>query len=172
MEPLVVPQLETERTIMRGWQASDIEPYAEWMADPDVARFIGGLLDADQAWRAVATHIGHWQLRGYGKWAVERKQDKALIGRVGFWNPGGWPGLEIGWTLKQEVWGQGYAQETARAAMDWAWQNLDTPKLISVIDPNNAPSIKVAERMGMHFSHDHLLFGTTPTLIYAIARPA
>jgi RimJ/RimL family protein N-acetyltransferase len=170
IEPLDIPQIETDRTVMRGWRPDDVDPYGRWMADPEVSRYIGGMLDAEQAWRSVAAHIGHWQLRGYGQWAVERKEDQALIGRVGLWNPGGWVGLEVGWTLRRDAWGRGYAQETAHAAIQWAWDNLATEALISVIDPRNAASIKVAERLGMHFRRDQLLRGTIPVQIYEIRR--
>jgi len=60
---------------------------------------------------AACRRIGHWTLRGYGTWAVERKSDGAFIGRVGLINPEGWPGLEVGWTLGKPYWGQGYATE-------------------------------------------------------------
>lgn len=166
-----IPQIETERTLLRGWRQEDLQAYARWMADPEVTLYVGGQLDLDEAWRRMALLIGHWHLRGYGPWAVERKADGMLLGRVGLWNPEGWPGIEVGWTLQREAWGQGYAQETARAAIGWAWEHLDIPELISVIDPRNTASVKVAERLGMHFSHEHLLHDTTPTLIYTIPRP-
>lgn len=167
----LAPVLETERLLMRGWRESDLDVVAAWSADPVVSRFVGGVMDREQAWRSIAAYIGHWHLRGYGLWAVERKHDGALIGRIGLWNPEGWPGLEVGWLLVRDAWGQGYAHEGGAAAMAWAWLNLDTPGLISVIDPANAASISVAQRLGMTFRHEHLLRGTTPTVIYGIQRP-
>lgn len=86
----------------------------------------------------MATHTGHWVLKGYGTWAVERSSDGLLLGRVGLWEPEGWPGVELGWKLCREAWGHGYAQEAARGAMKWAWSSLDLPRLISLIDPGNA----------------------------------
>jgi RimJ/RimL family protein N-acetyltransferase len=90
------PVLETERLWLRGWQPSDSEPYAAMAADPEVMRYVGGVLDPVESWRQMALFAGHWALRGYGLWALERKEDGALIGRAGLWNPEGWPGLEIG----------------------------------------------------------------------------
>ena len=63
----------------------------------------------------MALFIGHWALRGYGIWVVER--EGALIGRIGLWQPEGWPGLEVGWLLGRDAWGHGYATEAARASM-------------------------------------------------------
>jgi RimJ/RimL family protein N-acetyltransferase len=168
---MVIPELETERTVMRGWREDDLDAYAEWMSDPEVTRFIGGLLDRNEAWRRMSLLAGHWLLRGYGPWIVERKQDGMPLGRVGLWNPEGWPAIEVGWTLRREAWGQGYAQETARAAMQWAWDELELEELISVIDPRNAASIAVAHRLGMHFREEHLLFGDRPVLLYEIKLP-
>jgi len=144
-----VPRLETARLVLRGWQESDLDAYAAMSADPGVMRYIGGILDREQSWRQMALHAGHWTLRGYGNWAVERSVDGVLVGRCGLWNPEGWPGLEVGWKLARHAWGQGYATEAARAAIEWAWSVVDAARLISVIHPENAPSARVAERLGL-----------------------
>ena len=81
--------------------------------------------------------------------ALERKEDGAWLGQAGFWNPPGWPGLEVGWKLVRDAWGRGYATEAGQAAIEWAWGNLDAAELISVIQPGNAASIRVAEQLGM-----------------------
>jgi RimJ/RimL family protein N-acetyltransferase len=145
----MIPTLETERLLMRGWKPDDFEPYARFMADEDVTRHLtGAVLSRTDAWRNLAAVIGHWTLRGYGMWAIERKSDRAFIGRVGLWNPEGWPQLEVGWTLGKEYWGQGYAYEAGRRAMDYAFLTQDVDRMISVIQKNNVPSQKVAERLG------------------------
>ncbi len=154
---------------MRGWRQADLDAYAAIAADPVAMRFMGGALDREQAWRSMATFAGHWVLKGFGLWAVERLADGVLLGRIGLWEPEGWPGLEIGWTLARAVWGRGYAQETARAAMDWAWTELAPSRLISLIDPCNAASVRVAERLGMRASGSYLLHGDTVT-VYAASR--
>jgi RimJ/RimL family protein N-acetyltransferase len=81
-------------------------------------------------------------------WAVERRSDGALIGRVGFLDPEGWPGCELGWLLARDTWGQGYALESARAALDHGRRELGLGELISLIRPDNQRSIVLAERLG------------------------
>jgi RimJ/RimL family protein N-acetyltransferase len=140
--------LETQRLRLRGWTENDFEPYARMMSDPDVARFIGGAMSRNDAWRSMATIVGHWALRGYGFWVVERKTDGAFLGRIGLWRPEGWPGLEVGWALDRPYWGDGYATEAACAALEHGFRSHPVDKLISLIDPENRPSQRVAGRLG------------------------
>jgi len=164
-----VPRLQTRRTVMREWRASDLDAFAAMSADPQVQRFMGGVEDRAQAWRSMALHTGHWLLRGYGCWVVERQDDGVVLGRVGLWEPEGWPGLEVGWKLARHAWGQGFAQEAAHAAMQWAWTVLGATRLISLIDPENTASARVAQRLGMRPDGEHTLFGIVVT-VYAIDR--
>ncbi len=139
--------------------------------DPEVMRFIsdGKVLDRGQSWREIAMHIGHWALRGYGQWALERREDGVPLGRAGLWNPPGWPGLEVGWKLARHAWGQGYATEAGRAAMEWTWATLDAQSLISIIQPGNERSIRVAERLGMRRLEETTLGGQA-VMIFGIDR--
>ena len=114
----MIPRLQTDRLILRAFRAEDFEAWAAIMGDGDVMTFLGGKpMARTDAWRAMAMTLGHWALRGYGMWAVERKSDAALIGRVGLLQPEGWTGLEVGWTLGKPYWGQGYATEAAATAL-------------------------------------------------------
>jgi RimJ/RimL family protein N-acetyltransferase len=145
----MIPRLETERLLLREWHAGDFEPYARFMADPDVTRYLTGApLSRADAWRNMAMVVGHWSLRGFGMWAVERKADGAFLGRVGMHYPEGWPGIEVGWTLGKDHWGQGYATEAARAALDYAFLTQPLERVISVIQVDNAASQSVAARIG------------------------
>ena len=145
----MIPRLETERLILRAFVPGDFEPFASFMGDADVTRYLTRQpMSRADAWRSLATSIGHWHLRGYGTWAVERKTDRAFIGRVGMINPEGWPGLEVGWTLGKPYWGAGYATEAARAALNFAFLTQPVDRIISCIDPENVASQAVARRIG------------------------
>ena len=162
--------LETERLIMRMWRNADFEEYAELCADPEVMRFLGGkVFDRTEAWRQMASMIGHWYLRGYGIWAVEEKDSGRLAGRIGCINPEGWPGFEVGWTLKREFWGKGYATEAGRRALEYGFNELDKPHIISLIHPENRASIRVAERLGEKLEGNARVF-ETDVLVYGIDR--
>jgi RimJ/RimL family protein N-acetyltransferase len=140
----------TERLILRQFRESDLDGYAAMLADPEVVRFLGtDPMTRAEAWRNMAMVLGHWQLRGYGLWAVEDRESGLLAGRAGLWRPEGWPGLEVGWTLRREFWGRGYATEAGRAALDHAVTTLKQTYIISLIRPENARSIAVACRLGM-----------------------
>ena len=164
-------QLETERLLLRMWREDDdFEAYAKICADPEVMRFLGGkVLNRMDAWRNMATMIGHWHLRGYGHWAVVEKASRRFIGRIGFMNPEGWPGFELGWTLARHAQGKGYATEGARRALEYAFTEMDRDHVISLINPLNAASIRVAERLGEKVEGRTELLGAE-VLIYGIDR--
>ena len=164
--------VETPRLLLRPLQASDAEPFMEIHQDPEVIKYVlqgappGGLT---VAWRNIAMMIGHWHLRGYGPWAVAEKSTGEVIGRVGLWNPEGWPGIEVGWIIRRSHWNNGFATEAARAALQWAWDHVDTDHIISVIQPDNARSIRVAEKIGERFERADVL-NETAVHIYGIPR--
>ncbi|MGH6979902.1 MAG: GNAT family N-acetyltransferase [Stellaceae bacterium] len=143
-----IPTLDTERLMLRGWRESDLDGLAAIFGDADVARFVGGVQSRSDAWRTLSATIGHWVLRGYGLWAVTRKSDNALVGRVGIHYPLDWPGIEVAWTLGRPYWGQGYATEAAAASVRFGFAQLGLPRLVSLIDPRNRASQRVAERLG------------------------
>jgi RimJ/RimL family protein N-acetyltransferase len=145
--------LETARLTLRLFKPDDLDAYAEMCADPEVMRYIndGKTLTREGTWRDMAMVMGHWQLRGYGLWAVEERATHQLIGRIGHWNPEGWPGFELGWMLGRRYWGHGFATEGARAALHHAFAVLNVRHVISLIYPDNAPSIRLAQRLGERF---------------------
>lgn len=164
-----IPELETSRLLLRGFRQSDLDAYLDMCTDPEVMRFIGDgqTLDRNQSWRNMAMVTGHWQLRGYGLWAVEERTTGAMIGRIGLWNPEGWPQMEVGWTLRRVYWGQGFATEAALAAIDYAVSVLKEQHLISLIKPGNQASIRVAERLGEELEGTIELNGET-VLVYGM----
>ena len=146
-----VVAFRTPRLRLRAFVQADLDAYAAMCADAEVMRHIGagGAVGRDVAWRQMALFLGQWALLGYGMWALERRSDGRLIGRVGFLNPEGWPGNELGWLLAREAWGQGYAFEAASAALAFGRRELGLDgELISLIRADNARSIRLAERLG------------------------
>ena len=141
-------ELDTERLRLRQWRQEDIEPFAEFCANPATARFMGGTCGRDEAWRRMAMFLGHWALRGYGNWVLEDKASGAFAGYAGLWNPLGWPEPEIMWGLQAAFQGRGLATEAARAARGYAYRGLGWTTAVSYIAPQNFPSQRVAARLG------------------------
>jgi RimJ/RimL family protein N-acetyltransferase/catechol 2,3-dioxygenase-like lactoylglutathione lyase family enzyme len=172
-------RLETERLALRPFAETDLDAYAAICADPEVMRFMGSggkPMSRAAVWRAVASYVGHWQLRGFGFWALEEKATGRLVGRAGLWRPEGWPGTEVGWLLARPAWGRGLATEAGRAALAHAFEVLGADHVVSVIHPENARSIRVAERLGERYERSTAVEagdgGTVPVAVYGIARDA
>ena len=169
--------LETERLwLCRVNPERDFERFAETLADAENVRYIGGkVMSPPQAWRAMAMLMGHWEIRGYGFFSCIEKSSGEHIGRVGPWNPQGWPEPEVGWTLHPEFHGKGYASEAGRASIDYVFRELGWPKVIHVIEHGNTNSVAVAERLGSRHLYDvDGLPGVTDAAcwIYGQDRPA
>ncbi len=166
-----IPTLTTTRLTLRGWQDSDADAFARITSDPDFVRYIGDgqPIDADQSWRLMATIVGHWHLRGFGLWLVEETQTGKFVGRVGLWQPSGWPDIEIGWGIAPEFWGKGFASEAANAAMAWAFNELNLESLVSLIHPDNEASKRVALKMGEKFDQKLDILNKTVD-VYRISR--
>ncbi|MBW4555212.1 MAG: GNAT family N-acetyltransferase [Trichormus sp. ATA11-4-KO1] len=168
---MLIPQLDTQRLILRELRATDFDAYAQMCNDPEVMRYIGTgkPLSRSESWRNMAMIVGHWQLRGYGMWAVEQRQSSEMIGRIGCWQPEGWPGFEIGWSLRRAYWGRGLATEGAKAAIDYAFQELKQSHVISLIRPENVASIRVAQKLGEKLQGTTEILGNE-VVIYGISR--
>ena len=171
MPTISIPKLETERLLLRAFGEEDFEDYARMCANPEVMRYLGEYqpLTRIEAWRQLAAVVGHWQLRGYGLWAVEERSSGKLVGRIGFYNPEGWPGFELGWTLAREAWGKGYATEGARSALRYAFTEMGRENVISLIHPDNLASVRVAERLGEKIKGRTVVLGHE-VLIYGMDR--
>ena len=165
-----IPTLRTERLVLRPFREEDLDAWAAIVGDPETAQWIGGVRTREDAWRSIAMYLGHWELRGYGQWAVERRLDGRLVGRAGLWYPEGWPELEVGWTLDRSVWGEGFATEAGRASMDWGFAELGLTRIASVIAPGNARSRAVAVRLGMDQDREVEIEGEA-AILYACDRP-
>ena len=142
------PVIETERLFLRHPEERDFEPLAEMMQDEETARFIGGKQEPAITWRAFCSLLGHWQLRGFGFFSVVDKKTDEWLGRVGPWYPHQWPQPEVGWTIKRQAWGKGYAPEAAAACLDHVFDTLKWPSVIHLIHVDNTPSQAVATKLG------------------------
>jgi RimJ/RimL family protein N-acetyltransferase len=162
-------ELSTDRLLLRQFRQADLDAFAAIQADPDAARHIGDgrTNDRDTSWRLIAMFLGHWTLRGHGQYAVEQRSTGTFVGRVGLWAPEGWPGLEIGWLIDPASWGRGYATEAARAVAATTFSELGRDRLISLIRPANAASIRVATKLGSIRTETIALDGAT-TDVYTV----
>ena len=160
--------LETARLRLRFMEERDLEALAAMFGDAETMRYIGEgkTFNRNETWRSISAVLGHWLLKGYGMWSVETRETRELVGRVGFIDPEGWPGFELGWLVARPHWGQGYATEAAKAAYEYAMTTLGRDRVISLIRPGNAASVRVAEKLG--FARDGMveLLGQ-PAMVYA-----
>ncbi len=142
------PTLETARLWLRPPTSEDFEAWAAFRADPEAARYIGGAEPRPLAWRSLAAMAGTWHLKGFAMFSLIDKDSGAWLGRVGPWQPEGWPGTEVGWSVVRAAWRHGYAVEAASATIDWAFDALGWDEVIHTIDPDNLASKAVARRLG------------------------
>lgn len=130
---------------------ADAEALMRIHEDPEALKHVhhgAGSEGLAHALRMVTRMTEHWHQRGYGPWVVVERATGQVIGRVGLWNPEGWPDLELGWIILRSHWGQGFATEAAAAALAWTWDHVQTDHVISLIEPDNLASIRVAEKLG------------------------
>lgn len=164
-------RVETARLELRPFTVDDHADYARICADPEVMRYVG----AGQAnppeitWRSMAGMLGHWELLGYGIWALALR-DGPVIGHCGYIDVPGWPGFELAYLLGRDHWGQGYAFEAASAALGIAYRDLRKERVISLIRPANAPSIRLAQKLGAVREGSVELMGSSAEL-YLHRRP-
>ena len=147
--------LETDRLLLRRFAESDWRDLHAYYSDAECMKYtIGRALSEGETWRSMATMLGHWQLRGYGPYAMEEKTTSRVLGPVGLWFPQDWPEPEIKWGLARRFWGQGYASEAARAVRDMAAAAMPDVSLISLILPENTASINLALSLGAEFERE------------------
>ncbi len=155
-----IPTLETERLRLRAPHASDLEDYAAFRAS-ERARVLGGPYTRAQAFEQLGEIIGHWHLRGFGRWMVADLASDAPLGVVGLFFPEDWPEPEIAWSLFEAAEGRGIAHEAALATRDYAYATLGWRTVVSLVAPNNLRSVALARRLGARIEgqHPHPRFG-------------
>ena len=164
---------ETDRLIIRPFHVSDAHAMNHIFGDPEVMHFGNGIQTPEQIHDWLRNCLENYrQKSGIGPWAVMEKNSNEVIGYCGlFYFPDvcGQPEIEIGYRLARPYWGRGYATEAAHAVRNYAFSTLGLPRLISIIDPLNIRSIRVAEKLGMHYEKDVMFEGYThPDRVYAI----
>lgn len=153
------PVVQTERLVLRAWRAEDREPFAAINADVEVMRWIGAgrVLGRGLSDDLMDRFAREWDDRGFGLWAVGWRDAEAdgtgLLGFCGLTAPAFLPdvvpAVEVGWRLARDAWGRGVATEAARAAVAFGFGTLAMREIVAVVAPENARSLRVAEKLGM-----------------------
>ncbi|MEO0937849.1 MAG: GNAT family N-acetyltransferase [Pseudomonadota bacterium] len=166
---MIPPTLTTDRLILRAPGPQDIGPFAAFY-ETEAAKFVGGPQSPADSWRYLAQVIGHWTMRGFGRWMVTTHDDDTAIGLVGLHYPMNWPEPEVGWYIWEGT-GKGYASEAGRAARGYAYGTLGWTTVISMIAPGNDASIRVAAAMGAVREADWALPEREPIMVYRHPGP-
>jgi RimJ/RimL family protein N-acetyltransferase len=179
-----MPRLETERLVLRLPRPEDAAAAAEYLSDPEVMRFIGGIDPERTAVDVVQEWLGRWEANGFGHFVVERRDDGSFLGRVGIvvWDTRLWRNTtlgeagvhaqpELGWTLVRRHWGHGYATEGALAVREWAYRQAGVGRLVSLIQAENVASARVAERLGANPAETVMLESGVPVVVWRHPLP-
>jgi RimJ/RimL family protein N-acetyltransferase len=146
--------IETERLILRSWTQADLEPWLALNTEP-VMRWLGGVRSREQSLATVTERLIPWQeSRGFTFWVVERRSDGLLLGFCGLKiaDDVGSPvegEYEIGWRLREDAWGNGYAREAASASLDYAFRVLGAERVVALTVEGNRASWGLMKRLGM-----------------------
>jgi RimJ/RimL family protein N-acetyltransferase len=178
---VAIRELRTDRLVLRQWRESDLGPFAAVNGDPEAMRYFANTMTREQSDDLAQAVSAHIERRGWGFWAVEVVDGPSFVGCVGLSEPNFeahfMPAVEVGWRLAREHWGNGYATEAARAAIDFGFGTLGLDEIVAMIAPANAPSRRVAERLGMTHDpaddFDHPLVPDGPLrrhVLYRLAR--
>ncbi|MGE0179410.1 MAG: GNAT family N-acetyltransferase [Sphingomonas sp.] len=173
--------IETARLILRDWREEDIEPFIQHTNTPAVMRWLGGVATREEARDRIEHRIMRWQReQGFTFWVVERKADGEPLGFCGLKlaDMDGSPiagDYEIGWRLREDAWGQGYAKEAASATLDHAFDIIGAPHVVAITFVQNEASWGLMERLGMtrrpDLDYDDERFpALNPTMVYRLDR--
>jgi len=166
-----VPAIETERLSLRAHRIDDLDDCIAMWADPEVTRHIGGRPSTtEETWTRLLRYAGHWALLGFGYWVVREKATGRFVGEVGFADlrrdlnpPLDVP--EAGWVLAPSAHGKGYATEAMRAAIEWIESGFGARQTVCIIAPENAASIRVAQKCG-YLERQRTEYKGQPTIVF------
>ena len=149
---------ETDRLILRDWREEDWPRFWEGTNTPAGMRWLGGVCDADKRAGAQDRLLGYQRDHGHTFWVVERKADGAILGFCGLkrCNQAGGPQgmMEVGWRLREDAWGQGYAREAATASLDLAFKRFGADEVVALTVARNTASWGLMKRLGMQRRED------------------
>jgi len=151
--------IQTDRLILRDWRADDTAPFNVMCRDPAVMEHLGPLQTLAETGAAITRLAAIQAQHGHTFWAIERRDDGQFLGFCGLkiapeHIPGIEGAIEIGWRLRRDAWGKGYAREAAQASLGWGWANLPVDRIIAITTPANARSWGLMLRLGMVRRHD------------------
>ena len=169
---------ETQRLILRDWREEDWAPFWESNNTPAVMRWLGGVSDEEECQKARERLESYRREHGHTFWVLERKEDGAILGFCGLkrCNQLGGPlgEMEVGWRLREDAWGQGYAKEAAIASIDLAFGRFGAAQVIALTVARNAPSWGLMQRLGMRrredldFANDEFDSDAGTIIVYSI----
>ncbi len=167
-----VPVIETKRLKLRAHRLEDFQSLSSIWSDEEVVKHISGIPSTEQqSWMRLMNYLGHWNLMGFGYWAVELKETHEYIGDIGFADfkrditpsISGIP--EAGWVLSSKHHGKGYATEAVKAILEWGDKNLSMDKTVCLISPENIHSIKLATNCG-YKETARTVYNSNPTILF------
>ncbi len=174
------PEIETPRLRLRNWREEDVGPFIRHTNTEPVMRWLGGVKSEAALGAMIRGRLMRWQEElGFTFWAIERKEDGELLGFCGLKvaDDRGSPvegEYEIGWRLREDAWGRGYAREAAAASLDHAFEGLGAPRVVALTVDGNVPSWKLMERLGMtrrpDLDYDGPDWAEGRTIVYLIER--
>jgi RimJ/RimL family protein N-acetyltransferase len=162
--------IDTERLYLRPMTMHDMDDLVALHSEPEVREFMPAF-DRDAMTERLRRDDAEWREYGHGLFALLASDDARFLGRVALKY---WPQFdeaEVGWVLRHEEWGHGYATEAARACAAWGFREFEYPYLTAMIRPDNARSIRVAARLGMTPRREDLLFDV-PVVVHSVDRAA
>ncbi len=166
-----VPVLESDRLVLRQFAFEDFDAYAQLWAEPSVVEHISGtVFTRSQSWSRLMGLLGSWPLLGFGYWAVIDKASGRFAGQVGFADfqrelepsIAGMP--EAGWVIAPWAQGRGFATEAMGAALAWGLPRFGATKPVCMMDPDYAPTVRVARKSGF-IDWTRTSFGGEPCLL-------
>jgi len=168
----MMPEIETARLRLRQFTLFDLEDLFRIYSDPEVMRYVGkGARTRDETKAGLLSMLKHWELHGFGIWAVVDKMDGQLIGRCGLCFLDNTPEVEVGYTFAKPYWGMGIATEASQASLKFGFEVLKLNRIVAIAKPENVGSQRVMQKVGMKYENKAHYYNTD-VVYYALLRSA